>query len=178
MGGGKNSGKACHGAAVVVHGLHSGLHGVAGGDGSGQNEHMLALDHGGQIVAQDDLAAGGVLRGDHINGLVGVHVGKAVLGQLVGKAGADDLCAVQAENGIHDGVVLVGSHQLFCHSLCLGKAGLLGGDIDIVIDVAVAGCEMALCHTQEQIALVGGKLYHVDHNCNTPVLSNYGPWPF
>ena len=49
---------------------------------------MLALDHGGQIVAQDDLAAGGVLRGDHINGLVGVHVGKAVLGQLVGKAGA------------------------------------------------------------------------------------------
>ena len=25
MGGGKNSGKACHGAAVVVHGLHSGL---------------------------------------------------------------------------------------------------------------------------------------------------------
>lgn len=140
---------------------------------------MLALDHGGQIVAQDDLAAGGVLRGDDIDGLVGIHVGKAVLGQLVGKAGADDLCAVQAENGIHDGVVLVGSHQLFCHGLCLGKAGLLGGDIDIVIDVAVAGCEMALCHTQEQIALVGGKLYHVDHNCNTPVLSNYkAHWPF
>ena len=43
---------------------------------------------------------------------------------------------------------------------------------------AVAGCEMALCHTQEQIALIGGKLYHVDHNCNTPVLSDYGPWPF
>ena len=140
---------------------------------------MLALDHGGQIVAQDDLAAGGVLRGDDIDGLVGVHVGKAVLGQLVGKAGADDLRAVQAENGIHDGVVLVGSHQLFCHGLCLGKAGLLGGDIDIVIDVAVAGCEMALCHTQEQIALVGGKLYHVDHNCNTPVLSNYkAHWSF
>ena len=38
---------------------------------------------------------------------------------------------------------------------------------------------MALCHTQEQIALVGGKLYHVDHNCNTPVLSNYkAHWPF
>jgi hypothetical protein len=73
MGGGKNSGKACHGAAVVVHGLHSGLHGVAGGDGSGQNEHMLALDHGGQIVTQDDLAAGGVLRGNDVDGLVGVQ---------------------------------------------------------------------------------------------------------
>ena len=121
-GGGEDGAQACHSAAVVVDRLDRSLHGVAGGDGSSQDQHMLALDHGGQIVAQDDLAAGGVLRGDDIDGLVGIHVGKAVLGQLVGKAGADDLCAVQAENGIHDGVVLVGSHQLFWHGLCLGKA--------------------------------------------------------
>ena len=31
--------------------------------------------------------------------------------------------------------------------------------------VAVAGGEVALCHAQEQTALVGGKLYHIDHNC-------------
>ena len=61
MGGGKNSGKACHGAAVVVHGLHSGLHGVAGGDGGRQDEDVLAPDHRGEIVAEDDLAAAGVL---------------------------------------------------------------------------------------------------------------------
>ena len=168
MGGGKNSGKACHGAAVVVHGLHSGLHGVAGGDGSGQNEHMLALDHGGQIVAQDDLAAGGVLRGDHINGLVGVHVGKAVLGQFVGKAGADHLRAVQTEHGVHNGAVLVSGHQLLCHGLGLGKAGLLGGDIDVIVDMAVAGSKVALCYAQEQVTFFGGKLYHIDHRNSTP----------
>ena len=125
----------------------------------------LALDHRGEIVAEDDLAAAGVLGGDDVDGLVGIHIGKAVFGQLVGQTGADDLRAVQTEHGIHDGAVLIGSHQLLGDSLRLREAGFLGGDIDIVIDVAVAGCEMALCHTQEQIALVGGKLYHIDHNC-------------
>ena len=89
---------------------------------------MLALDHGGQIIPQEDLAAGGILRGDDVDGLVGVHIGKAVLGQLIGQAGADDLSAVQAEDGIHDGAVLVGRHQLLGHSLaqrafaCSGRA--------------------------------------------------------
>ena len=50
-------------------------------------------------------------------------------------------------------------------SLRLREAGFLGGDVDVVVDVAVAGGEVALCHTQEQTALVGGKLYHIDHNC-------------
>jgi hypothetical protein len=130
---------------------------------------MLALHHGGQVVAQDDLAAGGVLRRDDVDGLVGVHVGKAVLRQLVGKAGADDLGAVQAEHGVHDGVVLVSRHQFFCHGLCLGKAGLLGGDVDVIIDMAVAGGKMTLCHAQEQVAFLGGKLYHVDHRNSTPL---------
>ena len=41
------------------------------------------------------------IRDSDVDGLVGVHIGKAVLGQLVGKAGANDLRAVQAKHGIH-----------------------------------------------------------------------------
>ena len=73
--------------------------------------------------------------------------------------------------------MLIGGHQFLCHGLCLGQTGFLGGHVDVVVDVAVAGGEMALCHTQEQTALVGGKFYHVDHNCNTPVLQKSGVIP-
>ena len=163
MGGGENRRKSGHDAAVVVHGFHGCLNGVAGGDGCRQNEDVLALDHGGKIIPQNDLAAGGVFRRDDVDGLVGVHIGKAVLGQLVGNAGADDLCAVQTEHGIHDGAVLVSADQLLCHGLGLGKAGLLGGHVDVIVDVAVAGCKMSLGHPQEQFAFAGGKLDHVDH---------------
>ena len=115
------------------------------------------------LLPQNDLAAGGVFRRDDVDGLVGVHIGKAVLGQLVGKAGANDLCAVQTEHGIHDGAVLVSVDQLLCHGLGLGKAGLLGGHVDVIVDVAVAGGKMSLGHPQEQFAFAGGKLDHVDH---------------
>ena len=99
------------------------------------------------------------------SGVVGVHIGEAVLGQLVGQTGADDLRAVQTEHGVHDGAVLIGGHQLLGDSLGLREAGFLGGDVDVVVDVAVAGGEVAFGHAQEQTALVGGKLYHIDHNC-------------
>ena len=45
---------------------------------------MLAAHHRGDVVPQDDLAARGVLGGDDVDGLVGVHVAEAVFGQLVG----------------------------------------------------------------------------------------------
>ena len=165
MGGGEDGRQARHGAAVVVDRLDGCLHGVAGGDGGRQDEDVLAPDHRGEIVAKDDLAAAGVLGGDDVNRLVGIHVGKAVFGQLVGQTGADDLCAVQTEHGVHDGAVLIGGHQLLGDSLRLREAGFLGGDVDVVVDVAVAGGKVALCHAQEQTAFVGGKLYHIDHNC-------------
>lgn len=61
VGGGKDGRQARHSAAVVVDGLDGRLRGVAGGDGGGQNEDVLALDHRGEVVAEDDLAAAGVL---------------------------------------------------------------------------------------------------------------------
>ena len=36
-------------------------------------------------------------------------------------------------------------------------------DVDVIVDVAVAGGKMSLGHPQEQFAFAGGKLDHVDH---------------
>jgi len=83
VGGGDDGRQSCHGAAVVVDRLDGRMHGVAGGDGGRQDEDVLALDHRGEIVAEDDMAAAGVLGGDEVDGLVSIQVGKAVYGQLV-----------------------------------------------------------------------------------------------
>ena len=64
VGSGEDGRQARHGAAVVVDRLDGRLHGVAGGDGGRQDEDVLALDHRGEIVAEDDLASAGVLGGD------------------------------------------------------------------------------------------------------------------
>ena len=64
----------------------------------------------------------------------------------------------------HDGAVLVGTYQFSGHGLGLRQAGLLGGDVDVIVDVAVAGGKMSLGNAQEQVAFLGGQLDHVDHN--------------
>ena len=117
---------------------------------------MFARDHGRGIFAEQQLAAGGVFRRDHIDGLVGVHVYIAVAGQLAGHAGADDLGAVQAEDGIHDGGVGIRADQFQCHGARFGKAGLLHGNVNVIIDMAVACGKVPLCHAQYKILFLGG----------------------
>ena len=109
---GKDGRHACGLAAVVTDGFDRALHRVAGGDGCRQHQHVLVCDHRGRVLAEDQLAAGGMLGCDNINGLVGVHVAVARLGQLAAHAGTDDLCAVQAEDGINDRRAAVAAHKL------------------------------------------------------------------
>jgi hypothetical protein len=96
-----------------------------------------------------------MLGGYHVNGLVRVEVDKVALGQLVGKASANDLGAVKAENGIHNGVGSVIGNQLLSNCLCLGKTGLLGGYVNIIIDMAMTGCKVSLGHAKKQISVFG-----------------------
>src|SRR5699024_1758689 len=163
VGGGEDGRQARHLPAVVLHRLHGRLDGVAGGDGGRQDQHVPAPHHGGDVVPQDDLAARGVLGGDDVDGLVGIHVAEAVLGQLVGHTGADHLGAVQAQDGVHDGGALVHVHQLFGGLRRFGQAGLLHGHVNVIVDVAVAGGEVPPCDAQDHPLVVGGQLYHVDH---------------
>ena len=94
-------------AAVILDGFNRRLCGVARGHRARKDEHVLALDHGHDIIAEEKLAARGVLGRDDINRLVRVHIGEIGPGQLVCKAGADDLRAVEAKNGVDNGACLV-----------------------------------------------------------------------
>ena len=94
----------CHAgdlSAVIADGLHAPLHRKSGGHTCHQDQDMLIADHGLGIVPEDDLAVAVILRRYHIDSLVAVNAAEAALGQLLRQAGADHLCAVQAQNGIH-----------------------------------------------------------------------------
>lgn len=55
-----------------------------------------------------------------IDGLVGVHIAVARLGQLAAHAGADDLGAVQTEDGVDNGGAAVAAYQFLGSSAGLG----------------------------------------------------------
>ena len=77
-----------------------------------------------------------------------VDAAEAALGQLVSQAGAQHGGAVQAEDRIDLSGMFEGTHQLLCHSLGLGQAGLGQGNINIVIDMGVVGGEVAPCNPE------------------------------
>ena len=71
---GKNCRDAGRVTAVVADCLYRALHRIAGGDRGCQHKDMLARDHGGRVLTEKKLAAGGMLRRDHIDRLVRVHI--------------------------------------------------------------------------------------------------------
>ena len=85
----------------------------------------LSPNHGYQVVPEDQLAGGVVLWGDHIDGLVGIDGDKAGPVQLLGQVGADNLGAVQAEDGVHNGA----GHIMLRQSLGTSSASLGGSQV-------------------------------------------------
>ena len=169
---GENGADAHGNAVIVADGFHGGLGGVAGGHGSGQHQYVLAHDHGGGIIPEQQLAAAGMLGRRHVDGAVGVHVHKAGLGELAGHAGADHLRAVQAQDGIDDGGGLKGRRQLHRGLPGLGQAVLGHGQDDIIIDVAVAGGKMPAGDAQGQVGIGGGVLYQLNSHGITLLFSS------
>ena len=130
---------------------------------------MLARDHRGRILTEKKLAAGGMLRRDHIDRLVRVHIRIAGLGQFACHAGTDDLGTVQTKDGIHDGRRFIGPHQLRCGRACLRQAELCQRDINIIVDMAVAGGIMPLADAQLQVRLTGGQFYKIHRHGGIPL---------
>ena len=153
-----------HGAAVIGDGLQGALGGIARGNGSHEHQNVLAPDHALGIVPENDLGVGIVFRLQDIDGLVGIDGAEAALGQLLGKAGAHHTGAVQAQYGVHRGVIHEIGHQLPRAVLGLAEAGLLIGDIHIVIDVGVIGCKMAPGNAKGRTAMANGHLHQSDHS--------------
>ena len=138
---------------------------------------MLALQHGLEVVAEEQLAVGVVFRADDIDGLVGVDGGKAAFGQFPGKAGADDLGAVQADDGVDDGAGDVFLGQLSGHRLGVAQASLEGGDVDVIVDVAVVGGKVPLGHLQRHRAAAGIDLLHTLFHKASSMLKGVLPCP-
>ena len=148
-------------AAIVVDGFDRALGRIAGGDRRRQHQDVLTRDHGGGIFPEKKLAADRVFRRDHIDGLVGVHVDVPGLGQFAGHAGAQDLGAVQAKDGIHDRRVGIGPYQFRRGGACFRKTALGHRHINIIVDVAVACDKVTFADAQQKVGFSGGQFYKI-----------------
>ena len=151
---GENRANACGDAVIIADGIDSGLNGIACGNGRRQNQHVLADDHGCDIIAEDDLASARIFGGDHVNGAVRVHIHVSRFCQFACHASADHFRAVKTQDRIH----YLGKRNFAAHDLgaCarFGKTMLGHGEIDIIIQMAVCGCKMTSCNTKRKICVL------------------------
>ena len=125
---------------------------------------MLALDHRLDVVAEDHLGTGNEFRLHYIDGLVSIDGVESALGQLFGNASAQNGGAIQTYDGIYGSIVDEMGNQLISGSLGFAEAGLLKGDINIIIDVAVVGGEVTTGHPQGYIAATAFQMLEFNHS--------------
>ena len=94
-----------HLAAVVLHALHRPAYAFAGVDGGNEDQHILAGDHGRQVVTEDQLAVGVVLGGDNIDVFITVDGKTVILGEMTGQEGTQHPLPSRRDNGVHTLVV-------------------------------------------------------------------------
>ena len=141
---------------------------------------MLTADHGLDVLTEDHLGVGVVLRLHHVDRIVLIDASEAALGQLVGKTGTDHGGAVQTQDRIHGGIVDEVQHQLLGYRLGLAQAGLGVGDVDVIIDMAVVGGEMPVGEPQGDVAVLHRQKIDIDHSralrlCQNKKKTSLGP---
>ena len=157
-------------AVVIADRFDGGFGGIARGDRCREDENVLADDHGRDIIAEDHLAAAGIFGRYDVDGAVRVHVHIARFGQLACHASAHNLRTVQTENGVND---LIGGNLIakeLCAGARFGESVFGHREINIVIQMAVAGREMTLCHAQGKVSVLAGNLIKLDCHIKTPFL--------
>ena len=140
----EDGGNALDLAAVILDTLQGAPGALAGVDGGDQDQHLPPHDHGGQVVPEDQLPVGVILRGDYVNVFAAVDGKDFLFGQVAGEERADDLAPVQTYDGVHPlviGVVLGQGHGSFPGH---GELVLHAGDVDVVAVVGVPGGKMPL----------------------------------
>ena len=85
---------------------------------------MLVPDHRHNIISEYNLAVIVKLRTYNINGLVHIPGEDAASGQVLRQIGADHLCSLHTDNGIHHHSIKIGPHHPLCHILGLTGSGL------------------------------------------------------
>ena len=122
---------------------------------------MLVPDQGLGVVAEDNLAVGVVLRLQHAD--VAVIVDTAGGGdELFRQTGADDSRAIQTEDRVdRNGTVM--RRKLLGNVSGLGQTGLMVGNINVVVDMAVVGRKMASGHTKGHVSSLDGQFLNFNH---------------
>jgi hypothetical protein len=96
---------------------------------------------------------------------------EAGLGQFLGDTGTQDSGAVQAEDGIHGGIIDEMGNELIGAVLGFTQTGLIIGDVDIIVDVRVIGGEVATGDPQGDIAAADRQVHKFDHWEVPPIFS-------
>ena len=121
---------------VILHALCNRAERSASRQGTEKQQHIFfaqgKLCH---VVPEDDLARRGELRRDYVNGAVCIIGKDAGLGQFLGQIRADDLCAVEADDGVYRCVGAVVHGQQRCEAVSFVAAGLQCRDLHVIGDV-------------------------------------------
>ena len=151
---GKNRADTDGKTVIVADRFDGGFCRITGGNRSRQYQNVFADDHGRDVVAENDLASAGVFGRNDVNGAVRVHIHVTCACQFTCHASADHFRAVQTENGINDlgGWDFTAEQMRACASF--GETVLGHREVDIIIQVAVAGCKMSSCDTQREIVVL------------------------
>ena len=147
-----------HIAAVVADCFDGTLGGITGGHGSHQNQHMLAGDHGLDVVTENDLGVGIVLRLQNVNSLVLVDGAETGLGQFLSNAGTQNSGTVQTQDGIHWCIIDKMRHQFVSGGPGLAQTGLLISNVNIVVNMGMIGSKVAFRKTQGDVAAGNGQV--------------------
>ena len=95
---------------------------------------------------------------------------EAGLGQFLGDTGTQDSGAVQAEDGIHGGIIDEMGNELVGTVLSFTQTGLVIGDVDVVVDVRVIGGEVAAGDPKRDIATADRQIHKFDHLGVPPII--------
>ena len=138
----EQTGDSLEDTAVIIHTFSPSTHTDTCGYGSHQEDDVLVFYPGDHIVPEKHLTAGDIFRLDDIDGLMSVHGKEAGFHQLLGQKCADYLGAVQADDGVHDGIMHILLSQGVGSLLCFGHPGLGKCHINIIVDVGMVGGKM------------------------------------
>ena len=106
-----------------------------------------------KVVPENDLGIIVELRLDHIDRLMLIDGAKTALCQLLSNTRTQHRRPVQTKNSIYRRIIDKMRNQSVGGRFGLAESGFLGGNINIIVNMAVVGCKMAPGITQGYITM-------------------------
>ncbi len=142
-------------SAVIVEAADPFPDGAAGSDRGQQEKDILPFQHRLGVVTEDQhivFAEVFAEDEDFFTGVDGAGAVAAALGKMTCETGTDNAGAVHTEDGVDHGIGKIALGELLGNGVGILQAGLLPGDINKIIGMAVSGRKMSLSNTQGHVA--------------------------